>query len=44
MKETIEAGGVDTPVMIDPCPNSYIEELRDEYKNVDFPKKKEGEQ
>lgn len=43
MKETLDAGGVDTPVMIDPRPNSYIEELRDEHQNVEYPKKKEDE-
>lgn len=38
MQETIEAGGVDTPTMIDPRPNSYIEELRDEYPHIDYKK------
>jgi len=28
-KETLEAGGVDTPAMVDPRPNSYIDELQD---------------
>jgi RHS repeat-associated protein len=35
MKDVIEAGGVDTPWMIDPRPNSYIEELRDDFKKID---------
>lgn len=27
-KDTLEAGGVDTPLMLDPRPNSYIDELQ----------------
>jgi uncharacterized protein RhaS with RHS repeats len=40
MKETLGAGKVDTPTMIDPRPNSYIEELRDKYPDVDYNAKK----
>jgi hypothetical protein len=36
MKGVVEAAGVDTPWMGDPRPNSYIEELRDEFKPLDF--------
>jgi len=36
VKETLEAGEVDTPVMIDPRPNSYIEEIRDDNTNLDY--------
>ena len=35
-KAVLEAAAVDTPVMIDPRPNSYIEELRDEFPKLDF--------
>jgi len=37
MKDVLDAGGVDTPWMIDPRPNSYIDELRDEFPPIDFP-------
>jgi uncharacterized protein RhaS with RHS repeats len=36
VKETLEAGKADTPSMIDPRPNSYIEEIRDMYPDVDY--------
>lgn len=36
MKEIIEAAGVDTPYMIDPRPNSYIEELRSDFPKLDY--------
>lgn len=36
VQDVLEAGGVDTPWMIDPRPNSYIEELRDDFPHVDF--------
>ena len=34
MKRVLEAGGVDTPWMLDPRPNSYIDELRNQYKKL----------
>ncbi len=34
MKRVLEAGGVDTPWMLDPRPNSYIDELRDQYMKL----------
>ncbi len=34
MKQTLEAGGVDTPWMIDPRPNSYIKELQSDFPRV----------
>ena len=36
MKETLEAGGIDVPVMIDPRPVSFIEEIRDDYADLDY--------
>jgi len=36
MQETIEAGGADTPWMIDPTPTSYIEEMRDDFEAIDY--------
>jgi RHS repeat-associated protein len=36
MKDVLEAGGVETPSMIDPRPNSYIEELRANYPPIDY--------
>lgn len=36
MKETLEAGKAGTPSMVDPRPNSYIEEIRDMYPNIDY--------
>ena len=36
MKDTLEAAGVDTPWMVDPRPNSYIEELRDTFRDLDY--------
>jgi len=36
MKETLEAGGTETPSMVDPRPNSYIEELRNVYQDVNY--------
>ncbi len=37
MKGTLEAGGVDTPWMVDPRPNSYIEELQSSFPHVQYP-------
>jgi RHS repeat-associated protein len=34
MKQTLEAGGVDTPWMIDPRPNSYIKKLQSDFPRV----------
>ena len=36
LKETLEAGKAETPSMIDPRPNSYIEELRGIYPDVEY--------
>jgi len=36
MKETVEAGGVDMPTMIDPTPNSYIDEIQDNFSGFTF--------
>lgn len=35
-KQVAEAGGAATPIMIDPRPNSYIEELRDQYPDLNY--------
>lgn len=37
VKETLEAGGIDTPVMLIAHPNSYIEELQDSLGEASFP-------
>ena len=34
MQQTLEAGGVDTPWMVDPRPNSYIKELQSDFPRV----------
>lgn len=36
MKGVLEAAGVDTPYMLDPRPNSYIAEIRDNYPKLDY--------
>lgn len=36
MKGVLEAAGVDVPYMIDPRPNSYIEEIRNDFKDLDY--------
>lgn len=36
MKETAAAAGADMPWQIDPRPNSYIEEIRDKYTDLDY--------
>ncbi|WP_020407669.1 hypothetical protein [Hahella ganghwensis] len=38
MKGVLDAAGVDTPFMIDPRPNSYIEELRSDFPALDYSK------
>lgn len=38
MKGVLEAAGVKLPYMIDPRPNSYIEEIREEYPDLDYVK------
>jgi len=38
MKGVLEAAGVEVPYMIDPRPNSYIEEIRDDYKDLGYSK------
>jgi len=35
-KETVEAAGVKTPWMLDPRPNSYINELRSQFPDLDY--------
>jgi hypothetical protein len=37
VQDVLDAGGVDTPSYIDPRPNSYIQELRDEFSPIDYP-------
>jgi len=36
MKGVLEAAGVDVPYMFDPRPNSYIDELRSSFKDLDY--------
>lgn len=36
MKGVMEAAGVDTPWMLDPRPVSYMEDIRDDYTNLDY--------
>ena len=36
MQRTLDAAGVDTPWMLDPRPNSYIQELRDDFVDLDY--------
>jgi hypothetical protein len=36
VKEVVAAAGVDTPWMVDPRPNSYIGEFRDDFPNLDY--------
>ena len=38
MKGVLEAAGVDLPYMLDPRPNSYIEEIRNDFKDLDYSK------
>lgn len=38
MKGVLEAAGVDVPYMLDPRPNSYIEEIRNDFKDLDYSK------
>jgi hypothetical protein len=38
VKEITEIAGVDTPWMIDPRPNSYIGEFRDDFLDLDYAK------
>lgn len=37
VQDVLEAGSADTPWLIDPRPNSYIEELRDMYQPLEYP-------
>lgn len=39
VKDITKVAGVDTPWMIDPRPNSYIGEFRDDYPDLDYSKK-----
>ena len=36
MEGVLEAAGVDTPYMLDPRPTSYIEEIRNDFKDLDY--------
>lgn len=36
MRDAIEAAGLSTPWLLDPRPVSYIEEIRDMYRDLDF--------
>ncbi|HEX8199446.1 MAG TPA: hypothetical protein VF590_03085 [Isosphaeraceae bacterium] len=36
MRKTTEAGGVNTPWLVDPRPNSYIGELRGDFQDLDY--------
>jgi hypothetical protein len=38
MKGVLEAAGVALPYMLDPRPNSYIDELRNQFKDLDYSK------
>ncbi len=38
MQGVLEAAGVDVPYMLDPRPNSYIEEIRDKFPDLDYSK------
>ncbi|MCF6236041.1 MAG: hypothetical protein L3J70_06660 [Gammaproteobacteria bacterium] len=40
VKDLTRIAGVDTPWMIDPRPNSYIGEFRDDYPDLDYSKSK----
>jgi hypothetical protein len=40
VKEVVQQAGVDTPWMIDPRPNSYIGEFRDDFPDLDYKKGK----
>ena len=35
-KDVVAAAGIDTPWMLDPRPNSYIGEFRDDYPDLDY--------
>jgi hypothetical protein len=36
MRDVLEAGGENPPWMIDPRPNSYINEIRNKYEPVNY--------
>jgi len=38
MKDVLVAAGLDVPWLVDPRPNSYIEEIRDDYPDLDYSK------
>ncbi len=38
MKGILEAAGVNVPYLLDPRPNSYIEEIRDDFSDLDYSK------
>lgn len=39
VKKVVEVAGVETPWMLDPRPNSYIGEFRDDYPDLDYERK-----
>ncbi|TCH97413.1 hypothetical protein EJV46_14860 [Roseococcus sp. SYP-B2431] len=36
MKGTMEAAGIDTPILVNPSPVSYIAEIRDDFPQLDY--------
>lgn len=36
IKGVMETAGIDTPWMLDPRPNSYIEEIQDDYPKLEY--------
>jgi hypothetical protein len=38
MKAVLESAGLKVPYLLDPRPNSYIEEIRDYYQDLDYSK------
>ena len=36
MRDTMAAAGINVPWMVDPRPNSYIEEIRDDFDDLDY--------
>lgn len=38
MKGVLESAGIDLPYLVDPRPNSFIEEIREDYPDLDYSK------
>lgn len=38
MKDVLQSAGIDVPYLLDPRPNSYIEELREDHPDLDYSK------